>query len=137
MTAYMRKYLKDPEHRRKHRENCRKNQKNYYKRHKSDILAYQKKHKPEQRRKRREKLLLIVGDTCILCGSKQYIQFHEIYGKNHPDLSCQVGYNYLLAHIKDFIPLCWRCHKGLHWVINLNNEQRALFLTMVKTAESL
>lgn len=63
------------------------------------------------RKKRYVKARKLIGDTCIICGSKDKIKFHEIYGKSHYgyETSC-----YILNHKEDFIPLCRDCHRAIH-----------------------
>jgi len=57
----------------------------------------------------RNELLKRIGNTCIVCGLKRRITFHEIHGKPH-------GHNpdQILKHIEDFIPLCYSCHATVH-----------------------
>jgi predicted HNH restriction endonuclease len=114
-NEYMREYQKNPEHKKRHRELCRKNQKLYYKRHKSKILNYQKDYKIKYRKKRREKLLKVFGDKCSICGSNHNIHLHEIYGKNH-----SYSLTYVLNHKEDFIPLCYYCHRAWHHILRAN-----------------
>lgn len=74
------------------------------------------KHKEEvkQRRKERiEKLKIIIGSKCVICGKEpKRIIFHEIHGKEHP---CTENYQYVFENAKDFVSICQICHRALHY----------------------
>ncbi len=66
----------------------------------------------------RQKLLTLIGDKCIFCGSQKKIDFHEKNGKEHVN-----SLRYYLDHPKDFVPLCRYCHLALHYIaIFMKNE---------------
>lgn len=54
----------------------------------------------------------ILGTKCVVCGSRDKIECHEIYGKKHPTNSI-----YILNHIEDFVCLCHWCHSFVHHLI--------------------
>jgi len=68
--------------------------------------------------KKTKKLKELIGDRCILCGktpqTNQGFAFHEIYGEKHP-YSGSSRLKYILEHPEDFVPLCRKCHTGVHF----------------------
>jgi hypothetical protein len=78
---------------------------NYNKEWHRKFPNYDKEHGKEQRLM----LLILIGDTCLFCGSTKDIHFHNIFNKNH-----QRDYYYYIKHIKDFRPLCESCHHSYH-----------------------
>jgi hypothetical protein len=81
----------------------------YYYKNKDKWKLYQK----QWYKKRMEKLDGLIGDTCFICNSKEHICFHEKHGLNH-EYHGSYGYHYYLEHHKDFIPLCFECHRLVH-----------------------
>jgi hypothetical protein len=78
---------------------------------------YRKTHPEQQKeayRRPRKKIIEVLGNKCKICkiiiSNSRMVFFHEINGKSHvPDV------HYTLKHIKDFVPLCWKCHLGVHF----------------------
>lgn len=74
----------------------------------------------------RQKVILLIeglyGDKCILCGSKKHIEFHEIHGRPHPEGNPKI--RYMLNHYKDFVPLCVLCHRIVHHLGKVTNEEK-------------
>jgi hypothetical protein len=72
----------------------------------------------------RKKVLSLIGDKCIICGSQNRIQIHEIHGKKHMLLRDgeKKYYEYVKAHEKDFVSLCYYHHAFLHDVARKCNE---------------
>jgi hypothetical protein len=63
----------------------------------------------------------ILGIRCILCGSTRgRMEYHEIHGKPHTG-----GFAYILKHIQDFVPLCWKCHRTIHFFNVMKDKERA------------
>ena len=94
----------------KHREQKNERVKAYYHKNLEKCRTYQ-----NQRNKTlTEKLHGLIGDTCFICSSKEHIIFHEKHGLNHERYRGANGYRYYLEHHKDFIPLCYLCHKLVH-----------------------
>ena len=65
----------------------------------------------------REILYRLIGRKCAVCGTEQCVHFHEIHGKEH-----QFTFQYYLDNAKDFITLCYPCHKTIHWYAVIKNE---------------
>lgn len=82
---------------------------NYWKKNKEII---QKK-----RRKEKEKFYQLIGNKCIICGNDKRIAFHEKNGKEH-----KFRPSYYLEHFKDFITLCYFCHKTIHRYAVIKSE---------------
>lgn len=110
--------LKRREDRRgKNREQYRQYGRDYYHRHKEEIKA-------EYQRKRQE-LLNLIGNSCVVCGSKEKLVIHEIHGKKHP-MSCgrtNIYFNYVKLHVSDFATLCRRCHREIHYLATKNRKK--------------
>lgn len=67
------------------------------------------------------KVQQILGFQCALCGStKGRLEYHEIHGKRHTE-----SFAYILKHIKDFIPLCWKCHRTIHFFSRMKDKEKA------------
>jgi hypothetical protein len=97
--------------------------KKWYKNNKESVLE----------RNLRRRLLIknrieeIIGKYCSICG-KDNECFHEIHGREHVH-----SYKYILDNINDFVPLCYKCHKGLHVIKSFNkienkNERKLIEL---------
>lgn len=92
-------------------------------------MTYKDKEKArEYYKKRRDSYRLYaldtLGDTCVLCGRNEKndsIVFHEKYGKPHKKFAHCTSMKQLI-HIIDkyhFTPLCYRCHKGVHFCMDI------------------
>jgi len=68
----------------------------------------------------RQKLLNLIGDKCLICGSTKRLIFHEINGKNHLTNGTS-AFIYYFDHYKDFITLCYFHHKFLHQFAECRN----------------
>jgi len=90
---------------------CKKCRKRAYREHKR---KYMKKYN----QKMQERLRELLGVNCVICGKERInfqefrcgFVFHEIHGKSHIDT-----YSYILNHLQDFVLLCWRCHRFIHY----------------------
>ena len=114
-NEYQKNWLNNPNHPERkdaHRKRTRKNQRTYYQRHKLEHYLYQKDYIIKHKGERRKKLLELIGNKCFVCGEIKHIMFHEIHNKRHP-----ISMKYYFYHLKDFIPLCYRCHRTLHTII--------------------
>jgi len=80
----------------------------------------------------RENLLKVIGDKCLICGSKKRLFLHEVYGKKHPS-----DYSYILSHAKDFVPLCYKCHMSVHWLMSVFKLSWIQILSVVEYSKSL
>ena len=119
------KRIKQKEASRRYRENHPNYTKNYYKTHKNDVkrrnenwrkLNQEKVNQIAVKSRRKSRLMVkkILGVKCSICGkicNSRNINYHEINGKSHP-----LTPNYILVHIKDFLPLCIRCHNTIHYL---------------------
>lgn len=81
--------------------------KEYYLKHKDKILQ----RSINDKHKKRELALKLIGDKCFICNSIKHLEFHEIYGKRH-----ETRAKYYLKHINDFIPLCNYHHSAIHFL---------------------
>jgi hypothetical protein len=72
----------------------------------------------------RHELLKTLGKTCIICGTTRKTVFHEIRGKNHPNLLMR-DKTVFIERGFEFCPICYSCHIILSLLAkrNLNNEQ--------------
>lgn len=109
---------KNKEKRRKYeREYYHKKRKEYMKKWRLEHKDYMRKYVKEHRKKLREKIIEVLGKTCVICGkipkSNYGINYHEIHGKPH-----QYNLQYILKHKEDFICLCKNCHCTLHHYFN-------------------
>lgn len=121
-------------HKEEHKKWCKDN----YNLHKTERLNYAKDYRNKNinkvlengqnwRDKNKIKKIELIGNKCIICGSKNYVDYHEIHGKKHtPSLL------YYIKHFKDFIPLCRDCHKSLHGLMRLNDEELNKILVYLK-----
>jgi len=88
-------------HKEYHRKHYVKNREKYLKRRKE---SYQTRNKEP-----REKLLKIIGSSCVLCGCSRCLNFHKIGGKKHP-----MTFEYYFNHREDFVSLCYYHHRIIH-----------------------
>ena len=74
----------------------------------------------EYNQKRRINFKILVqealGVKCVICKAPMK-HYHEIYSKSHPG-----GYEYIFNHLWDFVPVCWQCHRGIHWLMSVCNK---------------
>lgn len=82
-----------------------------------DHLADIKKERRKYDEKQKRKIIELLGNKCRICGRrneygnrKQRLAAHEIYGKKHKQRR-----KYIIEHYKDFVILCYQCHKGVHF----------------------
>jgi hypothetical protein len=88
----------------------------YYLANREQILNRQNKY----HRTKRQQVLKVIGEKCIVCDTTKRLVFHEIHGKRH-DENCRL--NFYLAHPQDFITLCYYHHKFIHILVGLSPEQ--------------
>lgn len=135
-TQKQKDYSKD--YYQKNRQRMLDYRKNYYLTHKDRYkkltetrlskLAIDKEYKKDIAQKLREwtqkcklQVQQILGSKCVLCGStKGRIEYHEIHGKPHTE-----SFSYILKHIKDFVPLCWKCHRTIHFFSRMKDKEKA------------
>lgn len=82
-----------------------------------------------RRRKQRQEIIAKLGNECFVCHRKmkgRYLCFHEIHGTPHDHGNLY----YTLNHLKDFIPLCSRCHLILNNLGSLTDEQFQRFMEL-------
>ena len=108
---YQKHHTKYLERQRKRREKRTPDEKSrWYRNHKMENYLYSKKSFSKSI------LLLrkIIGDSCFICGisadSGKRMVYHEKTGKKHP-----CSKKYYKEHPTDFIPLCNKHHRTLHW----------------------
>lgn len=113
----------------------------YYWKHREEILRENKT--PEKRkhmreymneyyRKEKEGIFDLIGRKCVVCGSTDRINFHEIHGKDHSKNSNWQDFKYYKEHPEDFVPLCYKHHKSLHALFDLKEEQIKKFIDLLK-----
>jgi hypothetical protein len=139
---YMRKYSAD--YYQKNKQRMLDYRKDYYQKHKdrykklTQTRLEKMANNPEYRKAnlqylkgRREKYRIMVveilGKTCVLCneegnlfGRTHTIEYHEIHGKPHVEHPY-----YTFKHIKDFVPLCWKCHRTIHFFARMKDKEKA------------
>jgi len=87
---------------------------------KEDILGWIKAEKllnggsRQNERVLRSFAVILIGNTCQICGTTQNVAFHEIHGKNHNQNSYRLRIYYYLENAGDFVPICLKCHRFLH-----------------------
>jgi hypothetical protein len=84
------------------------------------VLKRIREHHKIAREKRRKLLNDILGSKCSICDSTFKICYHEIHGKPHNNR------NYIFKHLKDFIPLCKKCHVNIHYLIRVSKNKSKL-----------
>lgn len=135
---------KDPENQKKfyqeRREHYRIYQQKYRANHKKEFKAYGRKyaHSPKgqatlnkcshlRRIRQKAEVEQILGTKCFICNNNtRMIHYHEVHGIEHT-----LTYSYILHHIKDFMPLCCRCHNVVHYLLNLGKKKEEI-LRLVK-----
>ena len=114
-----------------------KQHKDYYEKNKEEILAQRKRYRNthckkirDQNRKKREryrqKMIELIGDRCIICGSTEKLCFHEKYFRPHEHESVV----YIIKHYKDFLPVCSRHHWLIHRLKECTEEERKKILSL-------
>ena len=88
-------------------------------------------------RDKRKEILKTLGIKCKLCNKecgiqsdklhKRFYHFHEKSGGKHDNHAY-----YVLSHLEDFVLLCPRCHKGVHWLMDIFNLKWGEIENMVK-----
>jgi predicted HNH restriction endonuclease len=99
----------------------------YYKNHQKEIIIKQR----ALRKRQRQEIIVKLGDRCTICHIKmsgRHLVYHEIHGKYHLISNLY----YTLHHLKDFVPLCSRCHVILNNFGSLTSEQRQRFMNLIK-----
>jgi hypothetical protein len=81
---------------------------NYYQNHKEYI------------KNQRAILLSLIGDSCLICGSKRNLRFHKIKGEYHKYHN--TSYCYYRKTPSDFVTLCQTHHYKLHNIMRLLTE---------------
>ena len=81
------------------------------------------------REKSKKLLSLLIGNQCVICESpsSSRISFHEIHGNEH-----KRSYTYYEEHFRDFIPLCNKHHRMLHWCFEVDINQILELLKLMK-----
>jgi hypothetical protein len=124
MKSYKDAY-KDPEYHKHYREShlkeLKQKKREYHLSHKKQDALRDKKNWI----KNKQKVVLILGDSCIVCGSKQNVEYHNIKSIKH-----QSNPYYILSHIKDFVPLCWKCHRAKTRLNQLTPEQITVLISI-------
>lgn len=111
--------------------------KEYMRKHHRDNRERVKKHRKKYEKKRhtksRVKLLVLIGDKCIICNTKYNIEFHEKYFREYNRGSRNL---YKLKNYKDFIPMCSRHHKILHIIRNITDLDYDKLKQLLKFTDS-
>lgn len=81
----------------------------------------------KRRKENREKAFILIGDVCLICGTKKHLIFHEIHGKPHS----RYDGSYYLKNYKDFITMCYPHHRIIHELMKLDKEQIKLILSYI------
>ena len=84
--------------------------------------------------KHTSKVYAVVGDSCLVCGSKHRLKMHRKSGLNHEFVLNTVrGCEFVLSHAEEFVPLCQDCH-GLvhHFPSNVNIELLLYLVSCLK-----
>lgn len=103
----------------KHKEELDEYHRQYNQRHKRRIVELSKQYRLKWRRK----ALNIVGDTCFFCGREEgedrwkRLDIHRKDGKSHKQNVN--NYKNILKNPEDWTPLCHRCHKGVHFCMDV------------------
>jgi len=121
-------YLQRPEVKEQYKKTSKKWKENHPEQVKESLRKWYRTHKEQVRKisqEQRKVLENLIGSKCIVCDSNRYIQFHEIHNKKHP-----ISFSYYFEHLKDFVPLCQRCHSTKTRFLELNNTQRAKLLAI-------
>jgi hypothetical protein len=74
----------------------------------------------ERKYKKKEKLDVILGTACILCGSEHSLVVHEKNGEPHNGVGGNMWID-AFERPQDFVRLCYSCHKGVHWAMKWFN----------------
>jgi len=91
------------------------------------------KRRKDARLKLRQKVIELLGKSCVLCGSEYKVDYHEIHGKKHTCWN-----QYFIDHYKDFVPLCRKHHIALHRLEESKNPELAvkLLITLIEHGDS-
>lgn len=119
-------YLQRPEVKQKYRETRKKYRETHQEQIKESLRKWYRTHKEQQKeisQEQRKLLENLIGSKCVVCDSERYIQFHEIHNIRHP-----ISFSYYFEHIKDFVPLCQRCHSAKTRLLELTDTQRTTLL---------
>jgi hypothetical protein len=113
--------------------------KDYYKRNKEERQQHSvnyrqnnldscRKRDVDRNKRERKELFQLIGDSCIVCNSKEDINFHEKHGKEHI-----THLDYYFEHYKDFVPMCRWCHLSAHVFVKMvtNNYNLEKFFEVV------
>jgi len=73
------------------------------------VKYYAQKHRQDLMR---EKLKNTIGKKCRICASLEGINYHNVRNEKHSPSRYQI-----LKNAKDFVPLCWKCHRAIHFLI--------------------
>jgi hypothetical protein len=121
-------YLQRPEVKAKYKITIQKWKKDNPEKVKKSLRKWYQTHKERVRKvsqEQRKILENLIGNSCVVCGSTRYIQFHEIHNKKHP-----ITFSYYFKHIKDFVPLCQRCHTTKTRLNQLTEPQRTALVNL-------
>lgn len=78
---------------------------------------------------KRNELLKLIGDKCVICNTTKHLVFHEIHGKPHLTNGTE-AFKYYIENYKDFITLCTFHHRFLHQFAKCHNWE--LFKTLIE-----
>jgi hypothetical protein len=80
------------------------------------------------RKKCKQKNLVLIGDKCLVCGTELSICYHEKHGKRHNENTQPF---YYLKNPDKFIPLCYKHHKIVHELAEIDNLSLIKILALV------
>jgi hypothetical protein len=72
------------------------------------------------KKKLKRKLDELIGSSCYICHSERSLVAHEVYGIPHNGNGADQFVD-AFDRPKDFVRLCYSCHKGVHWVMRWFN----------------
>jgi hypothetical protein len=66
----------------------------------------------------------VFGKNCCVCNGNNRLLLHQINGITHPNTNGTIGTHRLaLKNPTDFVKLCYPCHIGVHWCMNIFNME--------------
>jgi len=103
--------------------------KNYYRKYWKTHPEQYKKHKELVKKERlnlRVEIEKKIGNRCVICGSQEKLSFHEINGKPHYNSHKDSQEKYYLDNWQDFIPLCQKHHRFIHFLAKTLHSEAEL-----------
>lgn len=76
------------------------------------------------RQRKRQYIIKMFGDKCVICGRRQIVIIHRKDGKPHKkfaDMSLKQLKEELENHKDEYVRVCGICHAGIHWAMKYLN----------------